>query len=104
VRSIPLGGRSFLNFFSSKQVVVGLATSVILLVLAVGLAGRSGANISAVDSVGILQLIWLLRGNSGIQERIAQVEQPSVHNLRAAGMFPVRMTGERLFGEDSTIY
>jgi hypothetical protein len=76
------------------QLAVGLSTSVLLLILSLRLSGRPGYSSGAVDSIGVLQLIWLLRGNSEIQERVAKVEEPSVDNLRAAGMFAVSLIDE----------
>jgi len=75
-------------------IAVGLGTSIILLVLAIVLVGNLEGEAEAVDSTGILQLVWLLRDRPDLLKLIGQVEKPSATELRAAGMFTVRMAGE----------
>lgn len=46
---------------------------------------------SAVDTVGILQMSWLLHDRREFQDVLAHIEEPSVDNLRKAGMFELRV-------------
>ncbi|GJE91632.1 hypothetical protein PsYK624_077820 [Phanerochaete sordida] len=82
---------------SILPILVGLVTSVVLLVVAI-LVIRVPASARAafdpdvsIDSGGLLQYTWLL----GNEPHLAEVEHPELENLRAAGMFDVHV-GDRL--------
>jgi hypothetical protein len=53
---------------------------------AIGL-GRTPDNVGqqAVNSLGVLQTMWLLNRHPGLRTRIAAVKQPTDKNLRMAG-------------------
>jgi hypothetical protein len=46
---------------------------------------------SELDMIGLLQLMWLLGKGSNAQARIAEVEKPTVDNLRLAAMFDIHL-------------
>jgi hypothetical protein len=77
-----------------QKISVGLGASLILLVIALVLVGKLEGKAEAVDSTGILHLIWLFRDRPDLTERITRVEKPTVAHLRTAGMFQVRLAGE----------
>jgi hypothetical protein len=61
---------------------------------------------SPIDTIGILQSFWLSQGSirSELLQRVSNVDDPSVENLRRAGMFMVQLDGQpRSSGGDSEI-
>jgi hypothetical protein len=70
----------------SHQTVIGLIASIGLTLRAIGL-GRTPDNVGqqAVNSLGVLQTMWLLNRHPGLRTRIAAVKQPTDKNLRMAG-------------------
>ena len=82
-------------------IIGGLTASVTLLVLAIALIGspvlfreadrEEHVSSLAMESVGLLQLLWLFGKSNDVQERVAEVEIPSMQNLRGAGMISVRL-------------
>jgi len=44
-----------------------------------------------VDSVGLLQAIWLLQSHPDVQRTISEVEVPTESNLRRAGMMEINL-------------
>ncbi|KAJ7268349.1 hypothetical protein C8J57DRAFT_1324944 [Mycena rebaudengoi] len=61
---------------------------------------------SPIDTLGILQSFWLSQGSirSELLHRFSNVDDPSVENLRRAGMFMVQLDGQqRSSGSDSEI-
>ncbi|KAK0477569.1 hypothetical protein IW261DRAFT_1632962, partial [Armillaria novae-zelandiae] len=67
-------------------VAVGLGASIGLLVLAYQVVGKPIAGDSGVDTIGVLQILWLMRTRPDLQRVISEVEEPSVDNLRRTGM------------------
>jgi len=78
---------------SASKITVGLGTSILVLVLAIALVGNLEGEAEAVDSTGILQIIWLIRDHPDLQRLIGQVKRPSANDLREAGMVSVCMAG-----------
>ncbi|KAJ6617301.1 hypothetical protein B0H10DRAFT_1948386 [Mycena sp. CBHHK59/15] len=76
------------------DVSIGLATSIILFLLAIPFfrdPGASGPRIS-VDGTGLLQTIWMFRNHPKLKELLPQVDHPTDRNLRAAGMVRVGLS------------
>ncbi|KAI0949037.1 hypothetical protein AcW1_008750 [Taiwanofungus camphoratus] len=48
----------------------------------------------ALQALGLLQFIWLVRDHPALQDLIAQVEEPTMENLRTAGMFEISIVKE----------
>ena len=73
--------------------IVGLSASVILLLMAIVVAREADQSTltSELNMIGILQFMWLLGMGSEAQTRIAEVEYPTVDNLREAAMFEVQL-------------
>ncbi|KAI0929982.1 hypothetical protein AcV5_006807 [Taiwanofungus camphoratus] len=76
------------------QVIIGLVTSVSLLVLATVMSHGIGDRNTPVDSLGILELIWLIRDQPALQDAVGQVNNSTPEDLRAAGMFEMSVAGE----------
>ncbi|KAH7920674.1 hypothetical protein BV22DRAFT_785661 [Leucogyrophana mollusca] len=74
-------------------VVVGFGASTILFGLAIlmirGPDGDRGTDDPAVDSTGVLQVLWLASRHSVACEQVARVASPSNNKLRKAGMFKI---------------
>ena len=68
-----------------QQLVFGLAASAILLVIAASQFLFFGHIDTAVDGLGLLQVLWLRENHTPINA-IASIHEPSIHNLRKAGM------------------
>ncbi|THV08186.1 hypothetical protein K435DRAFT_2695 [Dendrothele bispora CBS 962.96] len=66
-----------------KQLYGAFALSIFLLALAAP-AILDNNNLQ-IDSVGILQMVWLLQEHQGLQDRIGSVENPTTEKLREAG-------------------
>ncbi|KAJ7239079.1 hypothetical protein C8J57DRAFT_1246122 [Mycena rebaudengoi] len=51
---------------------------------------------SPINTIGILQSFWLSQGSipSELLQRVSNVDDPSVENLRRAGMFMVQLDGQ----------
>ena len=76
------------------QLYVGLASSVLLLVLAAVLIRRTHypEYPQGLDTSGVLQIAWLL----GNEPRLATVQRPDLNALRVAGMYEVDYDALRL--------
>ncbi|KAH7918814.1 hypothetical protein BV22DRAFT_1134312 [Leucogyrophana mollusca] len=69
-----------------------LSASIILLVLAIRMTHANSENspkASAVNSGGVLELIWLASRLPGMRDAIGRVDSPNIDDLRAAGRFDV---------------
>ncbi|KAI5897704.1 uncharacterized protein SCHCODRAFT_02662674 [Schizophyllum commune H4-8] len=75
-------------------VAVGLAVSLLLMATnALLVRPRESRTVGAVDvldSLGLLQLIWFVRGRPEVLRRIGRVEHPNEDDLRLAGMFVIQ--------------
>ncbi|KAH7918204.1 hypothetical protein BV22DRAFT_1134774 [Leucogyrophana mollusca] len=81
-----------------------LSASIILLVLAIRMTHANSDNppkASAVNSGGVLELIWLAGRMPAMRDTIGRVDSPNIDDLRAAGRFDVLLAdvGE----EDSAV-
>lgn len=54
-----------------------------------------GTEDSILDSIGILQIIWLIHRSPDLDVLISQVKDPSVDNLRVAGKFNLCMARDK---------
>ncbi|KAF7377224.1 hypothetical protein MSAN_00142300 [Mycena sanguinolenta] len=71
---------------------IGLAGSVILLVLAVTVCGTSiRTPPSCLQSVGFLQTLWVYRHHPDLWEIIDHLEEPTDRDLRVTGLMNVRL-------------
>jgi hypothetical protein len=94
-----------------KQLAIGQGTTIMLLVLVlVMLVPRSPSSSRpqedseedkskvAMGSVGLLQILWFFRA----QEKVAEVDDPTMDNLRKAGMINIKLAGLRSRKEGKT--
>jgi hypothetical protein len=71
--------------------------SIILTALALFMARETiKPSHESISSLGILQTIWLLHEYPDLCQAVANVEVPTLDNLRAAGMLPVQLDSLRL--------
>lgn len=86
---LQLSNLSLITTFQT-QVISGLATSVVLFAMMM-LILRASHQIRAdeLDSVGLLQAIWLLQRHPEAQRTITEVKVLTESNLRRAGMIDV---------------
>ncbi|CCM00625.1 uncharacterized protein FIBRA_02661 [Fibroporia radiculosa] len=79
---------------------MGLAASFVLLVLSVLLTRGKRDDDIAVQSFGILDLAWLISKQYELREIVGRVENPTIDNLRAAGMTPVNIVRRKTYKEN----
>ncbi|KAJ7868157.1 hypothetical protein B0H13DRAFT_1897248 [Mycena leptocephala] len=70
---------------------IGLGASILLLILAVVLSAGTRTSNSGLNSLGFLQIVWVFEHHPELSEILEQVEDPTDYNLRAAGLFKVRL-------------
>ncbi|KAH7920599.1 hypothetical protein BV22DRAFT_790915 [Leucogyrophana mollusca] len=73
---------------------VALGASVMLLALSIYMIGLGSDGVGKGNSVygmGVLELIWLASRSPELREGVGGVTNPTADNLRAAGMFDVRL-------------
>lgn len=51
--------------------------------------------------MGLLHIIWLFRSHPELESQLEQVEDPTDHNLRDAGMVRVQLWSEGEGGEET---
>ena len=75
-------------------VTIGLVVSFLLMILnALLVRPRTTRTVGAVDvldTLGVLQILWLVRGHPEVLRIIGRVENPNEDELRTAGMVPLR--------------
>ncbi|KAJ6503709.1 hypothetical protein C8R45DRAFT_924052 [Mycena sanguinolenta] len=101
-----------LSCTDAKQISVGLAASIALLLLSLTYSifhiwhrDRSMQEEEAntqLDGTGILHTIWMYRDHAELGAILEHVEHPTDNNLREAGMVRVRMVGGRRAGTSRT--
>lgn len=77
-----------------SQILVGMAASVALLLLAVPHLRQAVGHGHSLDGTGILHVIWLFRNNPEWAEVIPQINDPTEQELRAAAIMEVSVRGE----------
>ncbi|KAH9836608.1 uncharacterized protein C8Q71DRAFT_50008 [Rhodofomes roseus] len=99
--------------FNTPQIIVGLAASAAMLIIAMLLALSAAKDFPLVDDFSPMHLMWLVITNPSLHQRISEVETPSTDRLREAGMIDLgsctrsetslaRMEYEKLEREDSS--
>lgn len=73
----------------AAKVVIASVASVLLFTLAIYMVGFDSSTASAITNLGVLESLWLEAHSEVLHEHMMQVEDPTVHNLRVAGMFDV---------------
>ncbi|KAK0200509.1 hypothetical protein DFS33DRAFT_1397253 [Desarmillaria ectypa] len=66
--------------------LLGLAASVRLLLLVFWLVGKPIEGDSGIDTIGVLQIVWLMRMRPDLQRIVSDIHEPTVENLRESGM------------------
>ncbi|EIW74666.1 hypothetical protein CONPUDRAFT_93831 [Coniophora puteana RWD-64-598 SS2] len=75
------------------KLLIAFFSSLIMLCLAIRLGGiRNRGKSPSILSVGVLEMIWLADHDPLMRSKVGEVENPTVDNLRAAGMFEVCFT------------
>ncbi|CCM02312.1 uncharacterized protein FIBRA_04403 [Fibroporia radiculosa] len=74
----------------------GLTASVLLFVLSVILTQGVSRQVAPVTGLGLLQVIWLMRGQPEVQDTLSQTENPSTKSLRATGMIELTIGRPRV--------
>ncbi|KAJ7038691.1 hypothetical protein C8F04DRAFT_1231865, partial [Mycena alexandri] len=77
---------------SIYAVSFGLFASIVLFLLVAPQLLQSPGGKSPVEGTGLLHIMWFLRNHPELEERVPQVDCPTDHNLRAAGMVRVALT------------
>ncbi|KAI0945046.1 hypothetical protein AcV7_001685 [Taiwanofungus camphoratus] len=83
-----------MTYLALNQLAVGLSASLVLLILAITLTRATTENTPLVDTLGVMQTIWLASKQPMLQELVGHVDEPTIENLRAAGMFEVNFAKE----------
>ncbi|KAF8123873.1 hypothetical protein EV363DRAFT_1178868, partial [Boletus edulis] len=75
-------------------VVFASGASLVLLILAfllVGIPAKDAHPCSSINGVSVLETLWIAAHSRTIREHMADIEEPSLDNLRKAGMFTIRL-------------
>ncbi|KAJ6566922.1 hypothetical protein B0H19DRAFT_1374294 [Mycena capillaripes] len=88
VTQMILHGHLNLNIIA---VSVGFAASLVLLLLSLFLAAKDNSDADldtnvTIEGTGMLHAIWLYRNHPELETLLEQIEHPTTHNLRKAGM------------------
>ncbi|KAG6370615.1 hypothetical protein JVT61DRAFT_11239 [Boletus reticuloceps] len=78
----------------SFKVVFALGASLVLLILAfllVGIPSKYAHPHSSINGVSVLETLWIAAHSRTIRDHMADIEEPSLDNLRKAGMFTIRL-------------
>jgi uncharacterized protein YjeT (DUF2065 family) len=78
----------------SFEVVFASGASLVLFVLAfffVGMPPRRAYPRPSINGVSVLETLWVAAHSRTIREHMTDVEEPSLDNLRKAGMFMIRL-------------
>ena len=68
--------------------------SLVLFLLAflfVGMPPRRAFARPSINGISVLETLWISAHSQTIHEHIADIEEPSLDNLRKAGMFTIRL-------------
>ncbi|KAJ7080252.1 hypothetical protein C8R44DRAFT_862910 [Mycena epipterygia] len=76
---------------SVLAVSIGLGASIVLLILALTFSANAGSPDPYLTSLGFLQVSWVFQNHPQLLEILEQVEDPTDHNLRIAGLVEVRL-------------
>ncbi|CCM02482.1 uncharacterized protein FIBRA_04582 [Fibroporia radiculosa] len=99
VIAAQLAARLNLNIL---PISIGLAASLVLLALSISLTrGKNNKDI-AIQSFGILDLAWLISEKYELREIVGRVEDPTIENLRAAGMTPITIVRRKTY--EASVY
>ena len=63
----------------------------VLVFFFVGMPLRHAYPRPSIDGVSVLETLWVAAHSRTIREHMADVEEPSLDNLRKAGMFTIRL-------------
>ncbi|KAJ7610615.1 hypothetical protein DFH06DRAFT_1485488 [Mycena polygramma] len=74
-------------------VSLGLGVSILLVIVALPYAVAGSGTRSPVDSISILQTIWIFRRHDNLSHSLHQVADPNEANLRTAGLVTVQLVG-----------
>jgi hypothetical protein len=70
---------------------MGFGASIIMFLLAYMLTQGPRVPKISLDGMGLLHIMWLFCRHPELGAQLDQVDQPTDHNLRAAGMVRVRL-------------
>ncbi|KAK0485361.1 hypothetical protein EDD18DRAFT_1111509 [Armillaria luteobubalina] len=73
--------------------ILGLLASVGLLLLIFWLVGKPIKGDSGIDTIGILQIVWLMCTHPNLQRIVSDIDKPTVENLQESGMVYALMHG-----------
>lgn len=76
----------------SIEVIFVSAASLILLIMVIWLTGIPSRTIrprASITGTSVLETLWIAAHSQTLHEHMVEVEDPSVENLRKAGMFQV---------------
>ncbi|KAK0444997.1 uncharacterized protein EV420DRAFT_1572881 [Desarmillaria tabescens] len=73
--------------------LMGQVASILLFILVWCLIGRPVRSDSGIETVGLLQIVWFIHQRPELQRIIADVDRPTIENLRKAGMVNMSLDG-----------
>ncbi|KAF8132803.1 hypothetical protein EV363DRAFT_1259252 [Boletus edulis] len=79
---------------NAVPVIFASGASLVLLILGfllVGMPPRFARHRPSINGVSVLETLWIAAHSRTICEHMADIEQPSLDNLRKAGMFTIRL-------------
>ena len=69
--------------------MIAFVASVVLFILAFYMVGGTSSQPCAISKLGVLETLWLEAHSEVLHERMVQIKDPTMNNLRVAGMFDV---------------
>ena len=94
----------------SFKVVFASGASLLLFILAfflVGMPPRPACARPSINGVSVLETLWVAVHSRAIREHMADIEKPSLDNLRKAGMFMICLGdiyASRVLGPESEAF
>ncbi|KAL1748729.1 hypothetical protein HDZ31DRAFT_59907 [Schizophyllum fasciatum] len=89
---------------NQTPLLVGLIASMLLMIMNMLLVrpreSRAVGAVDVLDSLGLLQIVWFVRGRPEVLSTVGRVKRPNEAELRHAGMFVVGPSSQRPHSRD----
>ncbi|KAF8214817.1 hypothetical protein K438DRAFT_2138348 [Mycena galopus ATCC 62051] len=83
-------------------VSIGLGASILMCLMTVPYALSDSGSQLSVEKTGLLQIIWIFRRHTELNDSLPQVADPTDTNLRTAGLVTVKLSGHSSAVKETT--